>query len=425
MEAHTMLPAPPPQRVKDMVELVEEILLRLPSGEPDSLVRAAVVCKPWRRLLSSHRFRRLYRDFHKKPPMLGFFQNCLLLGSAAESTFDTYLTTKGSLLAPASTNGFLPRDPDGRYGVFDCRHGRVLLKSWDYDNCWAGVSKYVVWDPMKGSQRPLLTPYQRGGVNHGVAVLCAVGDCDHSACHMGPFHVVYITVDNENELGDGAWAYVYSSKTRKWSERAFLQLPGDNDHDMDKRPFVLLVAEALFSLIITFTPTKTRQVIKYDLGDKSLSIFNVPPMVADWFEIPPALVTAEDGGLGLAHVDKFGLHLWSYDDGVAEWTLDRVIDLNKMSLPIGDPMIAPQVAGAVEGTRTIFVVTDLGAYMIDLNSLTSKKLSQEICSSAKEKVVFHVFPYLSFFNRPDNITGGGAASIRRSKQNRRPNPKYL
>jgi hypothetical protein len=239
---------------------------------------------------------------------------------------------------------------------------------------------------------------------------------------------------------------------------------------LDKRPFVLLVAEAFFSLI---TSTETRQVIKYDLGDESLSVFNVPPMVADRSEIPPALVTAEDGGLGLAHVDKFGLHLWSYDDGVAEWTLDRVVDLNKMPFPIGGPMISPQVAGAVEGAHTIFVVTDIGAYMIDLNSLTSKKLSQKICSTVGKEVIFHIFPYLSFFNRPgtfhlkmlisarilfflmfctsflehrtakqdlfriyvvflilshhspDNITGGGAASIRRSKQNRRPNPKYL
>jgi hypothetical protein len=138
-----------------------------------------------------------------------------------------------------------------------------------------------------------------------------------------------------------------------------------------------------------------------------MSIFNLPPMVADRSQpIPPAIVTAEDGGLGLAHLDKFSLHMWCYDDGVLEWTHQRVIDLS-MHIPVGDPMIAPQVAGSVEGTRTIFVVTDLGTYMIDLNSLSSRKedeilkpLSQKLCSMVGETVIFHIFPYFSFFNRP-------------------------
>ncbi|CAN6196733.1 unnamed protein product [Urochloa humidicola] len=33
-----------------MEELVEEILLRLPPGDPGSLIRASLVCKPWGRL---------------------------------------------------------------------------------------------------------------------------------------------------------------------------------------------------------------------------------------------------------------------------------------------------------------------------------------------------------------------------------------
>jgi hypothetical protein len=77
-----------------------------------------------------------------------------------------------------------------------------------------------------------------------------------------------------------------------------------------------------------------------------------------------------------------------------------------MLLPVGNPMISPQVAGSVEGTRTIFVLTDLGAYMIDLNSLPTRKdhillLSQEIClTSVGPLNEIGIYPYLSFFNRP-------------------------
>jgi hypothetical protein len=221
---------------------------------------------------------------------------------------------------------------------------------------------------------------------------------------MGPFRVVLICLDDhfDNDHGEEeARVFVYSSKTCKWSQRAILQVPLCS---IDERP-VVLVAEAFYSLAIGHA----RRVLKYDLGDNSLSVLNLPPVVADTSQwIPPVLVTAADGGLGLANLDMFTLHMWCYDDGVSEWTRHRVIDLST-HLPVGDPMIAPQVAGSVEGTRTIFVVTDFGTYMIDLDSLPSRKeddilkpLSRKLCSNSKvgETVIFHVFPYFSFFNRP-------------------------
>jgi hypothetical protein len=49
-----MVPPWPRQPPELMIEIVEEILL----------ARAALICKPWRRLLSDHAFRRWYRAFH-------------------------------------------------------------------------------------------------------------------------------------------------------------------------------------------------------------------------------------------------------------------------------------------------------------------------------------------------------------------------
>jgi hypothetical protein len=128
---------------------------------------------------------------------------------------------------------------------------------------------------------------------------------------MGPFLVVYICIDMGDDIDDDdhdlAWVrvFVYSSKTCQWRQRAYLQVPC---WSIDDRPFVL-VAEAFYSFVRGYP----RAVIKYDLVDNSLSRFNVPPMVEDWATlwIPPCLVMAEDGGLGLAHLDKFSLHTWS------------------------------------------------------------------------------------------------------------------
>ena len=44
----------------DMYELVEEILIHIPSDEPVGLIRTSLVCKAWCRLLSGHGFRDRY-----------------------------------------------------------------------------------------------------------------------------------------------------------------------------------------------------------------------------------------------------------------------------------------------------------------------------------------------------------------------------
>jgi hypothetical protein len=144
--------------------------------------------------------------------MLGFFHNCRLLELFCNTD---YRATEESFLIPAYTKGFLPRDPDGRYGVSDCRHGRVLLNSWDHSDD-DGVQKFVVWDPMTGSHRPLVVGPDEciGTWDHVAAVLCDVGGCDHAACHMGPFRVVYICIDTDDGHVMGARVFVYSSNTR-------------------------------------------------------------------------------------------------------------------------------------------------------------------------------------------------------------------
>ncbi|GJN10408.1 hypothetical protein PR202_ga28499 [Eleusine coracana subsp. coracana] len=64
--------APPPDLIDDAIY---EILLRRQPDEPAWLFRAAVVCKPWRRIISDPGFLRRYREFHRTPPLLSFFHN--------------------------------------------------------------------------------------------------------------------------------------------------------------------------------------------------------------------------------------------------------------------------------------------------------------------------------------------------------------
>jgi hypothetical protein len=46
-------------------ELIEDILLRLPPDEPSCLLRASLVCKPWRCIISHRRFRRRLYELYR------------------------------------------------------------------------------------------------------------------------------------------------------------------------------------------------------------------------------------------------------------------------------------------------------------------------------------------------------------------------
>ncbi|KAJ1288121.1 hypothetical protein BS78_02G065500 [Paspalum vaginatum] len=57
-----------------IVDTTTEILLHLPPDDPACLVRATLICKPWRRILSDPTFSRRYRKFHRTPPLLGYLR---------------------------------------------------------------------------------------------------------------------------------------------------------------------------------------------------------------------------------------------------------------------------------------------------------------------------------------------------------------
>ncbi|XP_039795862.1 uncharacterized protein LOC120661187 isoform X1 [Panicum virgatum] len=192
-------PRPPPPLIDDVTA---EIFVRLPPDEPQHLFRAALVCKPWLRVLCDPDFGRQYRAFHGAPPLLGLLQRreiaqgnrALRFASTTSMPAFPYPSSDGSHMRP-----------------LDCRHGRVLihmLKGRDVD--------LLVWDPVTGDHRRLRQPCIHW-MTYGAgcaAVFCAAEGCDHLDCHGGPFRVVLVGTDNDL---DKLWAIVYSSETGAWS----------------------------------------------------------------------------------------------------------------------------------------------------------------------------------------------------------------
>ncbi|KAK3124324.1 hypothetical protein QOZ80_7BG0585010 [Eleusine coracana subsp. coracana] len=282
-------PSPPPPALM-LDELVEEILLRLPPDEPAYLVHAALVCKPWRRILSDAGFRRRYIELHRSPPLLGYIH--------------TNLTTCSPRFISTSTMASLPFSPlttINSWRVLDCRHGRVLIKNYDQ----LGL---IVWDPTTGHQHHLnMINYVYRYFEIG-AVLCAVDGCDHLDCHGGPFRVVSVGMDvDAGPYGteDGVVRVtLYSSETCEWSNRSYINI---HPYNLEVQRPSLLIGDALyFPLEYGFS------VLKYDLNTHALSIVDSPPVFG------AVVTTAEDGGLGFISMLGDSIYTWSLLCATAE-----------------------------------------------------------------------------------------------------------
>jgi len=370
---------PPPEPAPTLpVELLEQIFLRLPPDEPAWLVRASLASKFWLGLLTGTRFQGLYREFHGAPPMLGFLYNWPLEYAPEEEDTAPHFV---------STTKFGAHNLNWEdYNVLDCRHGRVLLF---HVNWSSGEGKLIVWNPITGSRKEVGAPDVFCSI--WAAVLCPVTDCDHRACHEGPFRVVFVGLD---KVGGGYLAYdgVSSPETDgiEWGETSH-----GFDHLLDNgdvQPLPpVLVDDALHFMLVH--DDDHVGVLKYDLLSTELSLIDAP--LAETDDARDVILMAMEGGsLGFAHVDGLTFNLWSRQmgdsDGAMAWTQRIVINLREL-LPIRNPEKRLRLIGSVEGCDIVFVTTDLGIYEINLKSLQQKKIWK------REKYSV-LFPYMSFYS---------------------------
>ncbi|KAG0542433.1 hypothetical protein BDA96_02G103700 [Sorghum bicolor] len=349
-----------------MEELVEEVLLRFPPDDPASLVRAALVSKPWCRLIAGRGFRRRFRELHlhrAAAPMLGFI--CNVLGAAS------------ARLVPTLTTSCLPRADHHGWRALDSRDGLVLLCN---ANCSDIVEMepfdpFVVWNPITGEhlQLPYL-PLERcappGPFFFNATVLCAGAGSDDDACdhldgsgHGGRFLVVFV-----GTYADGLFTYVYSSESGAWSEPSSM---ADHPHDM-----LDSVPAAMVGTAVHFMFKCSMRMLKFDLATRENSV---------------------QGKLGFTRAEDYKLYLWSSMEvvgghGGVEWTRDRVIELNSL-LPADALLTPPDVVGCVHGCGVVLVGTGDGFFRIDL------KLNQadDDVDTGYGHCFFIVVPYTGFY----------------------------
>ncbi|CAL5091839.1 unnamed protein product [Urochloa decumbens] len=360
--------APPPPELFDV--LVEEVFLRFPPEDPASLLRAALVCKRWHRLVSGRHFRRRFRGFHRTPPMLGAIVN------------------NHGFVSTSSFRCQVPAELLRGCMVLDARHGRVLFHSVSWASQPRDPTLYL-WNPISGEKLelpklPLVLDPHRGSSNF--AVLCAAAGCNHLDCSHGPFLVVAVVVSRSE-----TFARVYSSEHGEWSDPTFA--PHINDSlvkvvegfgeiidSLDLMPGVL-VGDAVYFLLHTMDA-----VLQFNLTTREMAIIHLPDTI---YSRPIALLATEDGNLGFAGTKERTLHLWSRVAGPGEetWSQSRVIELEKL-LPVNAIKRTPIMLGSV---GVIFLYTcDGGIYSVDLKSSKAREMPDRI------GVPDYVVPFMSF-----------------------------
>ncbi|KAL6647689.1 hypothetical protein ACP70R_015126 [Stipagrostis hirtigluma subsp. patula] len=202
-------------------------------------------------------------------------------------------------------------------------------------------------------------------------------------------------------------------------EEVLLRFPPDDPKRLVHAALVCIATVDLSSLCLwpragwEFLPVSTRRrmvrnalhfvfrhsksLFKYDLGTREMSVIDLP--FACFFG-RVVLMTAEDGGLGLANMFNYKLSLWSRavgpglgsitpdDDLNAGWKETRVVEL-KTLLPDDAISNSLDVAGFADGVRVIFLRTDDGLFTVDLMSYHVAKVFNGGWYNGN-------FPYMSF-----------------------------
>ncbi|TVU40365.1 hypothetical protein EJB05_13828, partial [Eragrostis curvula] len=336
-----------------MDELIEEILLRFPPDNPAFLFRATLVCKDWRRLVSSPSFRRRLREFHGTPPMLGFFCKVERIPGESKNIGEPWIPYTA---ASSSTM-------------------RISM-AFPYMD-----SELIVWNPIDGEVRRLpnvpLHMYR-----WTAALVCASSGCDHLIdCSYGPFQVVVLAM----EPYDGStYACVYSSEEHAWSEANNVQL--DRGYDWFFHGPSAHVKDALYFNCERYISRVERSpiLIVFNLGNQQPSLVSLPSVCKG---LSITLMTTKERTLGIATVLDTKLGMWSREDRDAGWSQTRAIELDKL-LPDHYSLLAanklfgllPQVLAVVDSVGIIFVNAVYGPFCIDLKSSRVTKLS-EICDN--------------------------------------------
>ncbi|KAF7088141.1 hypothetical protein CFC21_091283 [Triticum aestivum] len=299
----------------DDENLLAEILLRLPPL-PSTLLRASLVCKRWRLLVSDVRFFRRFREHHRhSPPLLG----CFVEGDRCVS----YTPTMDPPDRVPAERLSLQLDETCHSWVLGSRHGLVLISPNSRNHV-------LVWDPATGEQHRIAFPPGFVGVANSIhgAVLRAAGEAGH-------FQVILVGVGGQDKQHMRLLARVYSSEKGVWGALISPLIPfeGYTTRGIFAIYFRGFSALMLGNSFYWCLGGRSDAILEFDLERQTLDVIRIPPCLSEVDLLQFAVMRAEGGGLGLLSILGFTAQLWKRKtdcNGVASWGMATTIELDKL-----------------------------------------------------------------------------------------------
>ncbi|XP_044389622.1 uncharacterized protein [Triticum aestivum] len=375
--ASPIMPLPAPAPPLDNDDLLREILLLLPP-QPSSLLRASVVCKRWRRLVSDPRFLRRFRAHHRRPPLLGCFSYDQDIGYVFTPTLDP------PDRIPAARFSLPQRCRDeGGLDFVECHHGLALFLNKKQPEA-------VVWNPISGHQHRVAFPPEFGDAREReilcAAVLCAAGDDDpghvHGDCGLSSFKLALVRGGQDHA---SLFVCLYKSKSGLWGN--VISTTKDWYTLFYWRKSSVLIGNALYWWCCQIEGC----ILEFDFKMQKLVTIEKP---VDGGCSNYQIMRTEESSLGLIILTELTMQLWERkvsSDDVATWVLQKTIELTKHLWPRQSVQVFwTRIHGYEEDHNVIFLGTSSGSFMIQLDSMQFNNRFQF-------KSIFTHFPYTSFY----------------------------
>ncbi|VAH44131.1 unnamed protein product [Triticum turgidum subsp. durum] len=272
--------------------------------------------------------------------------------------------------------------------LFDCRHGRVVF----FDH---RLREVMLFDPATGGRRHVVVPPVFDEKDIGVfnaAVICVAGDEGHvhGDCHTSPFQVVLIGIHDDNKrkgTNYPAEASVFvPSATAAIRYMCELSRPST------------LVGDSVYWVF----DGNEDGILKFDLDSHSLVNIELPDLLR-YYSCSSSfkIMSTDDGSFGLAVLEYQKFEMWERKvgcDGVAGWVLQKTFQLNTI-LGLG-PMGETDnlMLGYDEDDRVIYVRTDIGVCIIQLETMQFRNLGKDNFTTTA------YYPYKSFYTAVSDLS---------------------
>ncbi|CAN6347154.1 unnamed protein product [Urochloa humidicola] len=357
--------APAPALEDD--DLLLEILLRLPPL-PSSILRASLVCKRWRRLVSDPAFSSRFRAHHQTPPLLGIFTGhgrCQFVPTLGRP--DRIPGTRFSL-----PTQFI-KSPKRLLG---CRHGLVLFHN-------LRRLEALVWDPIARRQTAVAYPpeFTEAAADrfHGTVLMSRDG---RHGPYLGSFRLLLLRLENVDTDYTNVFMCLYESETGKWGNTSSAVVP--YWHSIAPYPHGMLPSVLVENKLCGFLHWPTG-ILEFDLDTQGVGVIQKPESIHSFPEILLRVVLTDDRGLGLAVLKPSSIKVYGRRkaslDGIDEWMLQKSIQLDVILMPRtssldpttlrptsdDDGFPFPTILRFDEDNHGIHLATATGVFMIQLD----------------------------------------------------------